>query len=649
MKKLICLLSATAICLASGISQEETILTIDKQKISKSEFVRTYMKNNNNASFDEKSLKEYMDLFINFKLKVKEAEHLGYDTMSSFTKEYSSYRSQLVKPYLTDKETDEKVLREAYDRICEDIHARQIFFAASELVKPKDTLVLYQKAMEAYNKLINGAPWDSIHSQYSMERSKQYKGDIGYFNAFQITYPLENICFRMKKGEIGKPQRTIYGYHVVEILDRRPSRGEIKAEHIMIAFPENGTPQSVDSAKAKIGEIYTKLKQGANFEELAKQYSDDKRSAVKGGDLGWFGTGEMIPEFERNAFALEKDSDYSVPFRTTFGWHIVKRIATRPVQPFEALKTSLSQKIARNERNEEGRKALIKKIKAEIKFNDNLNTALQLVPFLDSSAFRGKWNMDKAAPIFNKELFTLGSKKYYMQDFAKYLSARRFKLPASYEMSITYFYNKYIDDAIIAFEDSRIESKVPELGYLLQEYHDGIMLFNLMDQKIWSQAAKDTVILDKYFEDHKAQYVWGPRIEALVVSTPDKELANKAYTFANDFASGKVSADKIWQSICPDTVQPCLNCQINLFEKGDNQILDSLSWDKGVTPIVNREGKYGFFVKTKQLEGRPKTYEESKGTVIADYQQFLEDQFVKDLKKKYAVVVNEKALKSLVK
>ncbi|HOT15398.1 MAG TPA: peptidylprolyl isomerase [Bacteroidales bacterium] len=649
MKKLICLLSATAVFLASAISQEETILTIDKQKISKAEFVRTYMKNNNNASFDEKSLKEYMDLFINFKLKVKEAERLGYDTMSSFIKEYNSYRSQLVKPYLTDKETDEKILKEAYERKCEDIHARQIYFAASELVKPKDTLAIYQRAMEAYNKLISGVPWDSVHSQYSQERNKQKKGDIGYFNSLQISYPLENICFRLKKGEISKPQRTIYGYHIVEILDRRPSKGEIRAAHIMVAFPENSTPQSVDSAKAKIAEIYQKLKQGESFEELAKQYSDDKRSAAKGGDLGWFGSGDMIPEFEKNAFALEKDSDYSAPFRTSFGWHIVKRISTRPVQPFEALKTSLSQKIAKNERNEEGRKALIRKIKAEIKFKDNLNTALLLVPYLDSSAFRGKWNAEKAKPIFDKELFTLGNKKYFMQDFAQYLSSYRFKLPASYEMSITYFYNKYIDDAIIAFEDSRLESKEPELKYLLQEYHDGIMLFNLMDQKIWSQAAKDTVILAKYFEDHKTQYVWGPRVEALVVSSPDKELVNKAYAFANDFANGKISAEKIWQSICPDTTQPCLNCQVNLFEKGDNQILDSLGWDKGVTPIVNREGKFGFFVKTQHFEGRPKTYEESKGTVIADYQQFLEDQFVKELKKKYAVVVNQKVLKSLVK
>jgi peptidyl-prolyl cis-trans isomerase SurA len=631
-------------------ADDPVVVTVDNQKVTKSGFLKIYNKNNPQSSYDIKALKEYMDLFINYKLKVVEAEHLGFDTVSTFKSEFESYRDQLAKPYMTDKETDERILRETYDRLLTNIHARHILLRCSELNPPSDTLAQFNLAMEAYNKLKAGEPWDSVYNKYSQETSSyKTKGDLGYFTVLQMTYPFESACYNAKVGEFNKPIHSKFGYHVIQVLDRKPSKGEIKVQHIMITFPENADKNAIDSAKSRIAEVYQKLNAGEKFENLAKQYSDDKRSAAKGGEINWFGTGQMIHEFENVAFSLEKDGEYSKPFRTTFGWHIVKRIAIRPISSFDDLKEKLNQRVQRDTRGQFGKSALIQKVKAELKITDNKKELKLLEQVVDSSIYAGQWKAFAASKIAGEKLFTVGDKTYYIKDFAEYLSKQRFKKPQNIEMSIKYFYGEYVNDIVLNFENSRLEAKYPDLKFLLQEYHDGILLFNLMEQKIWSQAGKDTIGLLKYYNDHKDTYVWGERIEALVVSSKEKEQADQAYKFANDFNEGKISADKIWKSICKDTTEACFNCQFSLFEKGDNLILDSLGWEKGITPIVFRESKYGFFVKKGKVPAKAKTLDEARGNCIADYQMYLEKQYLDELRKKYSVVVDEKVLESIKK
>jgi peptidyl-prolyl cis-trans isomerase SurA len=639
-----------AIFTFNAFANDPIVVTIDNQNITQSEFVRIYNKNNNNASYDLKSLKDYMELFINYKLKVVEAEHLGFDTASSFKSEFKSYRDQLAKPYMTDKETDERIIKEAYDRLLVDVHARHIVIRTNELNPPKDTLAQYNLAMEAYNKLKAGEPWDSVYNHYSQEQiTYKTKGDLGYFSVLQMVYPFESFCYNAKIGEINKPFRSKFGFHIVQVLDKRPSRGEIKVQHIMVAFPENAKQSEIDSARAKIGEVYAKLNAGEKFDELAKIYSDDKRSADKGGELNWFGAGQMIQDFERVAFSLEKDGDYSKPFRTSFGWHIIRRVALRPVSPFEEIKETFSKRILRESRGQLGKTALINKVRAELKIGDNQAALKQLETLIDSSIYSGKWKSDAAGMFVTTKLFAIRNKIYTLKDFADYLSKKQFKKPQTIDMSVKYFYNEYVNEKVLEFEDSRLEEKYPDFKFLLQEYHDGILLFNLMEQKIWSQASKDTVELEKYFKEHKDTYVWGERIEALVVSSKEKEQAEEAYKMAKDFEAGKITADKIWKTVCKDTSEACFNCQVTLFEKGDNTILDSLGWDSGITPLVFRENKYGFFVKKGKVPGRPKTFDESRGTCIADYQQYLEKKYIDELRKKYKVVVDEKVLSNIKK
>jgi peptidyl-prolyl cis-trans isomerase SurA len=631
-------------------TSDPVIVTIGNKNITKSEFLRTYTKNNPEGKFDQKSLEDYMNLFINFKLKVIEAEHLGFDTAASFISEYKSYRDQLARPYLTDKEMEEKLAREVYDRLHYDVHARQIFIRCGELLPPSDTIKAYKNAWEAYKKLKAGEPWDSVFNKYANNNfPPDKKGDFGYITALQVLYPIENVCYSLNPQEISTPIRTNLGYHIVQVLDKRPSLGEIKVEHIMVAFPENATKAQIDSAKRIIDDIYKQLQNGAKFEDLANQYSDDKKTAKRGGELNWFGTGQMIAEFETNAFALKNDGDYSAPFRTSFGWHIVKRIAVRPIQPYDQLKESLKNRISRDSRAELITLSTAQKTKDEFGFKENKQALAQLAKYIDSTAYIGKWDPKKAEPVKNLKLFTIGKQDYTVNDFAKFLANKRFRKPATVEMSLDHFYNQYVQTCAIDYLNSQLENKYPDLRYLLQEFHDGILLFNLMEKNVWTKAAKDSVGLAKFCEEHKNDYQWKERMEALVVSSPNKDYVDKAYTYAQDFLDNKITADKIWKSICPDTLDACFNCQVNLLEKEDNQILDSLGWDLGISPVVFREGKYGFFVKKGILPPRQKTYDEAKGNCLADYQNYIENQYISELKKKYPVKVNEKVLNQLIK
>jgi peptidyl-prolyl cis-trans isomerase SurA len=486
--------------------------------------------------------------------------------------------------------------------------------------------------------------------KYSDDPSvKKSFGEMNYITAFQSYYPFELAAFKLKVGEYSMPFRTRYGYHIINLLDKRPARGEIRVAHIMAAFPENATPSAIDSARKKIDTVYAQLRAGVKFEELAAQYSDDKRTAPKGGEINWFGVGQMIPEFENASFSLVKDGDYTAPIRTAFGWHIIKRLSARPISKFEDLKDFIKGKIQRDERATMGQEALVEKVKKEIGFKDYREKLDLLIN--DTSLFKGHWSREKADHYKNEILFTLQTKPYSVRDFAEYMVSKyNSKKPISAQVLVNQMYKNFVFDKVTEFENGRLEQKYPEFRYLVQEYHDGILLFNLMEQKIWSQAAKDSVGLEKYYNDHKDTYKWGDRVEALMVTSPDKKLVDEAYKYAADYFAGKIKPKEILKNVCKgDTSKPCLNITESLFEKGDNSILDSIGWNPGVSQQIYRDGKYGFIVKKGTKAPAQKTLQDAKGVCIADFQQLLEQQFLTEMRKKYKIVVNEKLLESISK
>jgi peptidyl-prolyl cis-trans isomerase SurA len=363
MKKyflLLTILLFNVFVLVNGQKKEAdpVLLTIDGQPTIKSEFLRIYNKNNSQQG-NITGVKEYLDLYINYKLKVIEAEHLGYDTVSSFVKEFNSYKDQLAKPYLNDNDYEDQLVKDAFERMKFDIHARQIHVKCDEFALPSDTLAAYNKALSLRNRLIKGEPWDSIVNLSDDPTAKKNKGDVGFFTASQMLYPFELAAYRTKVNEYSMPVRTKVGYFIIQPLEKRPSRGEVKVAHIMVSFPEDADKAAKDSAKSKIGMIYNKLKAGEKFEDLAKEYSDDKRTAVKGGELNWFIVGQMIPEFQEAAFGLMNNGDISEPIRTTFGWHILKKIDQRQLKSSDDYKNLIKSKFGRDERSKAGQVSLV--------------------------------------------------------------------------------------------------------------------------------------------------------------------------------------------------------------------------------------------------------------------------------------------------
>ncbi|MCD6367385.1 MAG: peptidylprolyl isomerase, partial [Bacteroidales bacterium] len=629
----------------------KTFMTIDNEKISKDEFVRIYKKNNAVDSEELKNVDDYMKLFINFKLKVHDAEMQGLDTSISFKKELESYKKQLVKPYLTDSSVDNRLMKEAYDRMHYDIHAAHILILVAANATPKDTLIAYNKAWKIYKGLKAGKNFAEEAKKYSEDKQTGPKGgDLGYFTVFQMVYSFESTAFNTPVGEFSKPVKSRFGYHIVKVLDKRPNKGRVKVAHIMVTYPKGANQKQIDQAKAKIDSVYDLLQKGNDFTDLAKKYSEDKGSARKGGELNWFGTGQMIPTFEKAAFSIKNKGDYSKPIQTSFGWHIIKLIDREPIKSFDEVKYDIKNKMSKDARAQKSRETVIAKLKKEYSFSYDKGALSDFFKVVDDSIFFGKWKPEQAAKR-NKTLFTLAGKKYSQQEYVKHLALQKRKLKKE---PISSYINKdfqdYINQFVIDYEITKLPEKYPEFNYLLKEYHDGILLFNLMDQKVWSKAIKDTVGLKEFYEKTKNKYMWDNRVSATIYKTKDGKIAKKLEKALNTRSKKNLTDDEILDMINKkDSTASTIEVK-GVFSKDDNQALQNIDktyqifeGDKNKAPLIIVKDNMVFEI-TQILPPQPKALKDIRGLVIADYQNTLEKEWITQLKEKYKVTINQPTL-----
>jgi peptidyl-prolyl cis-trans isomerase SurA len=492
-----------------------TLMTVGSDKVGKQEFENVFKKNNSKlaANPDEKTLREYLDLYINFKLKVLEAKSFGMDTAAPFKKELAGYRKQLAAPYLTDKEVTEQLINEAYDRSKKEIRASHILVNCKEDASAKDTLAAYNKIMAIRKKILEKK---EDFAKVAMESSedpsaKTNKGDLGFFSVFAMVYSFENACYKAKQGTVTMPFRTKYGYHIVKVVDSRPAQGEVKVAHIMLRATAKLSKEDSIRNQNKINEVYNLLTSGQKFEELAKQYSEDKGSAKNGGILPVFGTGKMVPEFESEAFALKNVNDYSKPFATSYGWHIVKLIERKSLPTFDAAKADIKAKISRDSRADINKQSFIVKLKKEYKFTETPASLKKFYSKADSalalSAFKKPETINPKDPIF-----TIGTSVYTIADYADYLSQYQFNmLKDNMPKAKKEAYDNFVNKTLLDYEENKLDQKYPEFKTLMEEYRDGILLFELTDQKVWSAAVKDTAGLELFFEQNKVNYQWADR------------------------------------------------------------------------------------------------------------------------------------------
>ena len=347
---------------------DPVILTVEKENVTLSEFEAVYNKNNNvSANVEQKTPAEYMELFINYKLKVKEAEALGLDTVESYKQELQGYLKQLSDPYLVDKQYTEDMVREAYDRLQYDVKASHVLIRVEEDASPEDTLKAYKKITEIYNKAKAGADFGDLAIKNSEDPSaKQNRGELGYFTAFRMVYPFESAAYNTPVGSVSKPVRTSFGYHILKVEDKRPEIGEIRAAHIMVASKAGDGKDLQINAEKKINEIYERVLAGEDFGQLARMYSDDNGSKGRGGELPWFGSGRMVAEFENAAFALDSNGAISKPVRSQYGWHIIKRLDKKNIGSYEDEYKRLKSRVEKDRRGEGSKESLVKKIESRL-------------------------------------------------------------------------------------------------------------------------------------------------------------------------------------------------------------------------------------------------------------------------------------------
>ncbi|HKJ78221.1 MAG TPA: peptidylprolyl isomerase [Prolixibacteraceae bacterium] len=628
MRQVVVLISIIIFSAFNTVAQEEEILLkIGDTEISKAEFERIYKKNNQNL-FDEsdrKTPEEYLDLFIDYKLKVIEAQNLKMDTSQVFKEELAGYRKELAAPYLTDIKYNEKMVHELHDRMKKEVNASHILLRIPQNATNEEAGKILEKAQKIRKEILAGKDFGQAAQEYSEDPSAETnKGNLGYFTAFQMVAPFENAVFSLEEGEVSEPIRTSFGYHIIKVHDYRKNRGELKVAHIMKMFPQNVKSFNKNKLKAEIDSIYNLLENGADFEKLAEINSDDKRSATQGGEMPWFAAGRMIPEFAEAAFAIEKKGGYTEPIETRYGYHIIKKLDERPVPAFEDAKADIEDKIKKDpSRSVNSKKAFIKKLKEEYNFNENSENIAQLKDTKVGDEISGK----------NKTLFQLDGKNFTVADFETYVKQAGIK-----GGNLMLNYDSWVENEITEFEDNRLEKKYPEFDFLIKEYHDGILLFNIMEEKIWNFAAKDSSGLQKFYENHKNKYMWEERFKGSII------------TVEND--SVRQEAEKYFTADMPLTeITDLLNKEKQLieikegaWEKGSNPVVDYYVWDAPEPKDLNTELT---FIRGDLIPPEPKTLDDARGSYISDYQTFLEKKWLKKLRKKYKIKVNKKLLKSI--
>ncbi len=620
------------------------IFTIGGEAVYQDEFLRQLNKNRKEKTKPtETEIREYLDLYVNFKLKVKEAMAMQLDTNPAFRSELSGYRKQLAAPYLNDKKVTEGLMQEAFERMKSEVNASHILINVAPNASPKDTLEAWNKIVDLRKRCLKGESFDSLASKYSEDPSaKKNYGKLGWFTVFQMVYPFENMAYKTAKGDISMPFRTQFGYHILRVNGNRAARGEVKVQHIMVRTGYGSSSEVMANAKERIDIAYNELQAGAPFDTLVEKYSQDDGSKANKGVMNWIASLSGYPdEFKDICFGL-KPGETSKPFSTDYGWHMVKYVDFRPLGEYKDVQDVIKNKVTRDSRSEGSKTAVINRVKKENNYKENVLNINEFTAKLDSSLLKAQWKYNKEK-MGSKPLFTIGNKVYDAEEFGMYLEANQdVHEKENAAMVARNHFAAWANDKCLAYEESILETKYPDFNNIMTEYHDGILLFDLTDRKVWSKAINDTAGLEAYYETIKGKYMWKERLNYEVFNCLDAKTKATAMKMLNAGKSEDVVFAKLNKKITNALV-----AKGNKAEKTDPTA--AKLWDKkGVVDIPDADG-FKFYYVLGVLPPEVKSLKESKGLVTSDYQEFLMKEWVNELRNKYTVTVNEPALMDLTK
>ena len=613
----------------------QTLFSVGDKDVSTDEFLYVYGKNKDIGNqIDPKTAEEYLDLYVRFKRKVLQSESEGRDTLNSFKMEFNNYYRQLLKPYLTDKEIDKKIIAEAHERLKSDVRVSHLMLDLPKDPSPSDTLKIFNKITDLKNRIIQGENFEELARSISSDTySARNGGDLGYFTAFNMVYPFENAAYNAQLGELVGPVRTNYGYHILKVTDKRKSRYKMSAAHILILDSEE-IPK--EDAQIRINEIYDRLVSGESFKMLARKYSEDKSSISRGGEFPAFGLNQMLPEFEDAVYGLSKDGDFSKPFKSELGWHIVKRIKKYEVPELEKMEAEITGKIRRDERSSISRKSFILRLRERYQleiFNASFEAIIKGLK-------KGKKLSRYKKPVFSYQ--GLSDKKYVtQQDFAKAFQNQATRSPEISEYSVL---ESIIENTLMKEAELRLPNENKEFKYLAQEYREGILVFDLTREKVWDAASKDSTKIKDFFQKNLSNYQWKERRTGAVYNTS----SSRVFKRAEGLLKKGVPAEKVLRLL--NTKDP-LALSINEFSDleignkpsslNEERFLSIVDLDlKSGLATISEEIGYSIIQVSEVKPPGPKNLSDCRGQVIADLQDSLEADWDDDLMREYPLIMN---------
>lgn len=644
-------------CLSAGLfltGYAQTLFTYGPNSVSKDEFLRVYKKNsisNKKPDMTDTALRSYLELYGLFRMKVAEADKQHLDTVESIQHELDNYRKQLAKNYLTDEQVTNKLLHEAYDRMKENVRVAHILISCPP---GSDTTQAYNKIDSLYKLLdTHKADFETLAKEFSEDKgTKDNGGDVGYFTALQTVYSIENVAYNTPVGKFSKPFRSQFGYHILKVIDKRADRGQVKVAQILIQVSKSKGEAGMLAGKQRADSVEAMLKSGVPFEDLVAKYSDDQFTNKDNGVMKPFGAGKMVIPFENAAFALKKPGDVSAPIKTDYGYHIIKLIAKYPLAPFDTLKPSLKHKIENDSRAQTARDIFFNKIKEKNGFKeypDNIKEISNRLMEIPDTGKDGK--IVKAANYKHmvKPIFELGGKTYLQSDFAGFFeNLTHGKLSGPHLAVVHDAYGLYVNTVVNDFEEHKLVQENPEFRNLMEEYRDGIMLFELMDRNVWSKAAHDSAGLQEFYEQHKNKYMWESGFEGSVYKFKTKGLQDTGRMMLQ---AGNVTDEDMVKAINTSASPDGVSIQRGRYEFSHfKDATQSELLANKMKVSNNPNGPYTIIYAKEVFTGpSQKSLTEARGYVVAEYQDYLEKKWNEKMRKEYPMVVNEKVFKSMVK
>lgn len=692
MKKTLIALLFGALCVSNVLKAQEVkddpiIIEIGDEKIRQSEFMRSFNQSNTELSkmseADKRNaLKEYVYLYTNFRLKIKAALDERYDTASSFEKEYSVYRDEIAAPYLIDSQSLENIMQEVYRRNQQAVRASHIMVALPRNPSPEDTLKAYNKAMDIYAKAIEkGADFKKLAIAFSEDPSvKTHEsrnsdktiegngGDLGYFSVFDMVLPFEDAAYGLEIGEISKPVRSEYGYHIIKLVDKVNIYGKTSIQHIWV-----GSVSERDSARmlSVINDAYRRLNAGEDFNKVVQDCSEDRRSLPVNGLLEDVPAKRMVPEYVKEISKL-KVGEYSQPFKTKYGWHIIKVVKKDTIPPLNDMRAFYKQRISRDQRSKQPQNVFVENMKEKYTFvNHNVDSKVafdELRATVTDSVFKRTWELPT---LQNGSLpaFTIGNKIYTVNDFAKYINDSQRRLRIRRKNLDEYYqeiYGYFVNDKIVEYADSKLEQEYPEFNEMVEEYRNGLLIFAYNDSKVWSKAILDTVGLKEFYavesikhdinNPEHAKYFWGNRADIMTVAVMDSNCVEKSKAMKvvekNAFKEGmskeemtKLVEKKVNKKKC-SLANPIFVRTI-MVEK-ENEIIKPEQFKKGIYKGANQRSMGYVIVIVRGIKDPElKSLRDARGYYINDYQNYLEENLIKELRSKYKVVVHEDKINAI--